>query len=209
MSLKAHNNDLKGKTLTKLQQQATKFLFIFFIVAKGLCAQNTEIDGLIKSELKMTFPRIYFKNNLIEYEAMPYTVDSCFKYIAANLKDIRSFVIWRDSSESEQLSTRRIQKLKADLNKYTPSAKIYIESMKGAQKISQLTIKKSSSIEQTRYLLSLNAVFDVYTTGTLPEKQVGKKSHIYHPRFWCFNCWRAHRFSKDYRRLHVKQETKT
>jgi hypothetical protein len=188
-----------------MQQQATKFLFIFFIVAGGLRAQSTEIDGLIKGELVMTYPRVYFKNNSSDYAKMPYTVDSCFKYIATNLKDIKSFVIWRDSSEGEQLTSKRIKKLKTDLNKYIPTTKIYIESMKGTQKISQLTIKKSISTEQTQYLLSLNAVFDVYTTGTLPEKDVGKKSHIYHPRFWCFNCWRAHRFSKDYRRLHVKQ----
>ena len=188
-----------------MQPPATKFFLIFFIVAKGLCAQSTEIDGLIKGELVMTYPRVYFKNNTTDYAAMPYSADSCFKYIAANLKDVRGFVIWRDSSETEQLTTKRIKKLKADLHKYTLSAKIYIESMKGAQKIAQLTIEKSNSYEQRQYLLSLNAVFDVYTTAMLPEKDLGKKSHVYHPRFWCFNCWRAHRFTKDYRRLHVKQ----
>jgi hypothetical protein len=186
-----------------MQQQATKILFILLLIAKGLCAQDAEINGLIKGELKMTFPRIYFKNKTSDYAPMSYTVDSCFKYIAANLKDIRSFIIWRDSSETEQLTTKRIKKLKADLTKYT-STKIYIESMKAAQKILQSTINKSNSYEQRQYLLSLNSVFDVYTTGMPAEKDVGKKSHIYHPRFWCFNCWRAHRFTKDYRRLHTK-----
>ncbi|HXD93044.1 MAG TPA: hypothetical protein VNX01_07505 [Bacteroidia bacterium] len=188
--------------------RTTKLFLILFIIATRFFAQDTEIDGLIKGELKMTYPRVYFKNNVTDYAAMPYSTDSCFKYIAANLKAVRSFVIWRDSSETEQLTTKRIKKLKADLHKYTPSAKIYIESMKAAQKISQFTIKKSNSFEQTQYLLSLNSVFDVYTTGVLAEKDLGKKSHVYHPRFWCFNCWRAHRFTKDYKRLHVKQEAK-
>ena len=49
-------------------------------------------------ELKMTYPSIYFVLNSTEYAVMPYTVDSCFKYIAANIKYLNSIVIWRDSS---------------------------------------------------------------------------------------------------------------
>ena len=184
-------------------QRTAKFLLILFIFTKTICAQDTEIAGLIKGELKMTYPRIYFKNNVTDYAAMPYSADSCFKYITINLKDIRSFVIWRDSSETEQLTTKRIKKLKADLIKYT-AAKIYIESMKGAQRVLQSTISKANAYEQKQYLLSLNAVFDVYTTAQLAEKDLGKKSHIQHPRIWCLNCWKKGRFSKDYQRLHVK-----
>ena len=184
-------------------QRTKKNFLLLLIITKTLCAQ--EIDGLIKGELKMTFPRVYFKNGTSDYAPMPYSPDSCFKYIADNIQDVKSLVIWRDSSETEKLTTKRIQKLKADLNKYTPATKIYIESMKAAQKLPQRTISKSNSAEQKQYLLSLNTAFDVYTTETLPKQKLGKKSHIYHPRFWCFNCWRAHRFTKEYRRLHVKQ----
>lgn len=187
-----------------MQQRTTKLLLIFLVVAAGLQGQNIEIDGLIKGELKMTFPSIYFKNNSVDYAAMPYTVDSCFKYIATHIKDIKSFVIWRDSSEKDQLTKRRIKKLKADLNKYTPADIIDIQTMGKTQKISQSTIHKGVDYKQIQYLLSLNSVFDIYTTGVLTEKKRTKKSHIERPRLWCLKCWKNRRFSKDYRRLHVK-----
>ncbi|HXU27157.1 MAG TPA: hypothetical protein VN698_07985 [Bacteroidia bacterium] len=161
-------------------QQATKFFFLLFIITKTICAQDAEINGL-----KMSYPRVYFKTGSTDYAPMPYSADSCFKYIAANIKDIKSFVIWRDSSESEQLSTQRIKKLKADLHKYTP-AKIYIESMKAAQRVLQSSINKSNSAEQRQYLLSLNSVFDVYTTATIKNKP-GNEKHEKHLRrlVWC------------------------
>lgn len=187
-----------------MQQRAIILLVLLLAVAAGGFGQNTEIDGLINGELKMSYPSVYFKNKATDYAAMPYSADSCFKYMAAHINDIRSFVIWRDSSETEQLSNQRIKKLKTDLAKYIPKAKIYIESMKGAQKIAKRTIAKSDDATQVGYLLSLNSVFDVYTTSTLAEKIAGKKSHVYHPRWWCLSCWKKHRFSKDYRRLHVK-----
>jgi hypothetical protein len=190
--------------LGAMQQRAIKLVAIFLVVATGLRGQNTEIDRLIKGELEMSFPSIYFKNNSTAYAAMPYTADSCFKYMATHIKDIKSFVIWRDSSETDKLVNKRIENLKVELNKYTPSGKIKIRTMGEAQKISQLTIHKSVDYTQTQYLLSLNSAFDIYTTGVLAEKNLGKKSHVYHPRIWCLNCWKAKRFSKDYRRLHVK-----
>ena len=85
-----------------MRQQAIKLFFIFLVVSTGLKAQNTEINRLVKSELEMSFPSIYFKNNSTEYAKMPYTVDSCLKYIADNLDDIVSFTIWRDSNETDQ-----------------------------------------------------------------------------------------------------------
>ncbi|MBK7669740.1 MAG: hypothetical protein IPJ32_21900 [Sphingobacteriaceae bacterium] len=100
-----------------MPQQTIKQLLIFIIPSISLSAQNTEINRLVKSELEMTFPSIYFKNNSTDYAKMPYAVDSCFKYIAENLDDIVSYTIWRDSNENEQLTKNRIKKLKAGLKK--------------------------------------------------------------------------------------------
>lgn len=58
-----------------MQQQTAKLLLILFITTTGLHCQNTETNRLIKGELKITFPGIYFKNNSLGYAAMPYTVD--------------------------------------------------------------------------------------------------------------------------------------
>ncbi|MDP2386348.1 MAG: hypothetical protein Q8M29_08245 [Bacteroidota bacterium] len=188
-----------------MRQKKVIQVFILLIVTTGLRAQVTEIDRLIKGELNMTFPGIYFKNNSVDYAVMPYTVDSCFKYIAIHIRDINSLVIWRDSSETEQLTTKRIKKLKTDLNKYTPSGKINILSMGKAQKISQRTIAKGADSVQIHYLLSLNSVFDV-SGVIIPTNKKGwlKKPHTERPRLWCLNCWKRGRFTKEYRRLHVK-----
>lgn len=122
---------------------------------------------------------------------MPYTVDSCFNYIAKHIKDIKAYVIWRDSSEAEALTNKRIKKLRADLNKYTPAREIYIESMGKEQKIAQQTIAKGD----VPYLLSLNAVFDISETASLITQKV-KKNHALHPRVWCWRCWRRGAFFK-------------
>jgi hypothetical protein len=170
-----------------MQQQIVKIITILLFVATGLCAQNKETDRLIEGELKMTFPSIYFVNRSKDYAAMPYTVDSCFKYIAANIKDIKSFVIWRDSSETEKLTSSRIKKLKAGLNKYTPSGKIHIHSMDKEQKISQHTIGEGVGDKQIHYLLSLNSVLDISKTKFPTEVKLKKKKHIRSfPRLvWC------------------------
>lgn len=55
-------------------------------------------------------------------------------YIAIHIKDIKDFVIWRDSSETELLTSKRIKKLKADLNQYTPSKEINIQSIGKSKK---------------------------------------------------------------------------
>lgn len=145
-----------------------KWLIIFFIISIGLGAQEKEIDGLIKRELKMTFPSIYFKHNSTDYATMPYTVDSCFKYIALNFDaNINSLVIWRDSLEKEGLTTKRIKKLKEGLHKYIHAGKIDIHSMGKEQKISQRTINMTTDSTKIKYLLSLNSVFDFSKTRPL------------------------------------------
>ena len=162
-------------------------ILMLLLFSASLHAQAPEIDRLIAGELKMTFPGVYFQPNSTAYAAMPYSPDSCFKYIAQRMKYIYSFVIWRDSAETEELSNRRIKKLKADLNKYTPAGKIEIHSMGKEQKISRMTINYSTNKEQRQYLLSLNSVFDISTSRLSAIK---KKNHIERPRIWCMSCWK-------------------
>ena len=140
-------------------------LTIALFFATRLCGQNAEIKTKVDvGELKMTFPSIYFKHNSTEYTTMPYTVDSCFKYIASQIMDINSRPIWRDSSETEQLTNKRIEKLKDDLHKYLRSGTINIQSMGEEQKIPQRTIYRGTDSTQIQYLLSLNSVFDISRT---------------------------------------------
>lgn len=73
--------------------------------------------------------------------------------------------MWRDSTETEQLTKNRIKKLRTDLNKFTPSSKIHFDNMGEVQKVSRHTIDKSLSPEQIQYLLSLNSVLDI--SGTI------------------------------------------
>lgn len=151
-------------------------IVLLLLISTGLHAQDSEIDRLIQGELKMTFPSIHFKHNSTEYAAMPYTVDSCLKYIALRYKDnLNSLVIWRDSTETEELTNKRIEKLKLALRKYLPSGKIEIHSMGDQQKISRQTIGMTSDSTKTEYLLSLNSVFDISKTRFPPEKKKVKR----------------------------------
>jgi hypothetical protein len=103
---------------------------------------------------------------------MPYTPDSCIKYIAFHFKDnINSLVIWRDSAESEELTDKRIEKLVSELKKYTSVKKSEIHSMGEEQKISRYTINRNYDKEQVIYLLSLNSVFDISKTRYPTEKK--------------------------------------
>ncbi|MBI3519986.1 MAG: hypothetical protein HY062_11590 [Bacteroidetes bacterium] len=150
-------------------------------------AQDSEIDRLVVGELQMTFPSIYFKHNSSDYAVMPYSVDSCLKYIAANIKNLDSYPIWRDTTEKERLTYIRIQKLKSDLNKFVPSKQIHFQSMGTAQKISRRIIEKSKDANQTLYLLSLNSVLDV--SGAIkneinPRKEKKQRKGIPH-LVWC------------------------
>ncbi len=162
-----------------------KLIFILLFSTVQLFAQQTARST--DNELKMTFPSIYFKHNSSDYAVMPYSVDSCFKYIAANIKDLNSYPIWRDSAEKERLSYVRMQKLKTDLKKYIPGKKITFQSMGTAQKISRHTIEKSDDETQKQYLLTLNSVLDV--SGVIENKKVvtkEKKQRKRLPRLvWC------------------------
>jgi hypothetical protein len=162
-------------------QTLAKYVILLFLSTK-LIGQGSEIKVRIDvGELKMTFPSIYFKHNSTEYAEMPYTVDSCFKHIATNIKDVTGKPIWRDSAETEQLTSKRIKKIKTDLSKYT-SKKLAIESMKTKQKISRRTINIGVDSEQVDYLLSLNSVFDIAKTRFPKTGNHG---------LWIFGtCWR-------------------
>jgi hypothetical protein len=186
-----------------------KIIFMLLACTTWLHAQVIETDSWRNSgELKMTFPGIYFEHNSIDYAAMPYTVDSSFKYMALHVKDIYSFVIWRDSSETEDLSNKRIIKLKLDLNKYTPSNRIDIRSMGVEQKISRRTIDKAVDSTHFEYLLSLNSVFDISKTRFLIKKKWKYKSHIELPRLWCLSCWRHGFHIKERKRIRAAKRAK-
>jgi hypothetical protein len=191
-----------------MQNQVTKLIFLFLVVSTWLFAQNKETDRLIKGELKMTFPSIYFKHKSTDYATMPYAVDSCYKYIALHIKDINDYVIWRDSLETDQLTKKRIKKLKTGLNQYTPSLNIYIESMGKEQKISRATINLTNDNQQIQYLLSLNSVFDISKTHLLTEKKWWQRRTHYEGRYLCFGCWRRGAFTKEYQRLHGRKKQK-
>ncbi len=164
----------------------TLIILLFLVVARSLSAQNAEVTKLMEGELKMTYPSIYFVHNSTEYAAMPYPVDSCFKYIAGHIKYLNSIVIWRDSAETETLTNTRIKKLKLDLNKYVPSNNIDIESMEDLQKLSQRTINKASDEKQKQYLLSFNSVLDV--SGAIRHRRKWRRTHV-EGRIFCLECW--------------------
>jgi hypothetical protein len=186
---------------------AIKILFTLCVVSLRIVSQNKEIENVIEGELKMTFPSIYFKHGSTDYAIMPYTADSCFKYIAIHFEDnINSLVIWRDSTETEQLTNKRIEKLKTGIKKHLSSKDVTIHSMDEEQKISRRTIYSTSDSARIQYLFSLNSVFDISKTQFPVEKKSTKRSHVDHPRIWCPKCWKNHRFSKEYRQLHVKKK---
>ena len=168
--------------------QKTKIVLLFLVVSITLHGQDKNSQSKLNSgEFKMNFPSIYFKNNSTDYAAMPYSVDSCFKYIAANTKYINDLVIWRDSLEPEKFSKQRIKKIRTALSKYKEIRGIPIESMGKEQKISRHTIEISSDQTQIQYLLSLNSVFEI--SATRFEKQAKYTNHIMRPRIWCWGCW--------------------
>lgn len=168
-------------------RSATRILILCLFAVIRSFGQNTEINRLVKSELEMTFPSIYFKHNSTDYAAMPYSVDSCFKYIAENFNDIVSYTIWRDSLETDALTKKRIKKLKAGLNEFTPASQVEIQNMGKQQKISRHTIDKGVDKKQVQYLLSLNSVFDVSKTAGA-KKKWRLRNHVEAPRPWCWGC---------------------
>ena len=169
-------------------QRIISILLILFFFSDSLHAQNPEVQRLMEQELKMTYPSIYFAHNSTDYAVMPYTVDSCFKYIAANIKYLNSIVIWRDSSETELLSGARTKKLKLDINKYIPSRNVNIESMGNLHKLSQRTINKASNDKELQYLLSFNSVLDV--SGAIRKRKKWRRTHV-EGRIFCMECWQC------------------
>ncbi len=159
-----------------------KLTLLLFFISTRLPGQGSETGKLTKGELKMIFPGIYFKHNTTDYATMPYTVDSCLKYISLHIKDINDLVIWRDSLETEKLTQQRIKKLKTELRKYKVTG-ASIESMGKAQKIFRKTIEANTDSTQINYLLSLNSVFEVAQTR-LPNEASVKPS-----KKWQLPCW--------------------
>lgn len=134
----------------------------------------------------MTFPSIHFKHGSTAYANMPYSVDSCFKYIAFRFdENSNSLVIWRDSTESEALTIKRIKKLKFALQKYLRTNEFQIYSMGAEQKVSRHTIKMTSDSSKINYLLALNSVCDISKTRRpiLPTQ-----SHLFRPKLFCWAC---------------------
>ena len=176
-------------------QTLAKLILVLLFISPTLSGQNVEIQTSINNgELKMSFPSIYFKHKATDYATMPYTVDSCFKYIALHIKDINDLVIWRDSLETEKLTNQRIKKLKTELSKYKVSG-IYIKSMGKEQKISRRTIEDSTDSTQIKYLLSLNSVFDISRTKTPIKPHKG----------WHLPCWMNWQLDKSGRE-HCRME---
>jgi hypothetical protein len=171
----------------------SKLIFTFLLLCSRLYAQVSEVDRLIAGELKMTFPSIYFQHNSTAYANMPYTVDSCYRYIAQNFNsDVTQLVIWRDSAETEELTKKRIVILKAGITKYKLKGKVRIESMGEEQKVSRQTVALTNDSVKINYLLSLNSVMDFSNTN-FPVKKQNMSDHVMHPKIYCLACW-AHGF---------------
>jgi hypothetical protein len=170
----------------------TKLIPVLLFLSMKLQGQGTETDRRIQSEFKMTFPSIYFKHKSTDYTKMPYTADSCFKYIAFHFDEsVNSLVIWQDSAETDALTTKRIKKLKAALHTFIPSGNFEIYPMGKEQKISRHTISNTFKGDQRDYALSLNSVFDISKT-LFPNYESSKsRSHILHPKIWCGKCWKS------------------
>lgn len=157
------------------------FIAVCFLSGSWIFGQNGEVERLISNELKMTFPSIYFKNNSVEYiDNLPYTLDSCYKFIAGNCdRTNNSLVIWRDSAESEELTRRRIKKVKAALKQYGILGRIEVYSMGAEQKISRNTINLASGQTQRDYLISLNSVFEISKSMKLSPKKKAKRHLVW------------------------------
>lgn len=161
------------------------FVLFFFGISFSQISENARVDNT----LKMTFPSIYFKHRSVDYASMPYSADSCYRYIAAHIDDINDFVIWRDTLESEKLSRKRIRKIKSALNEFKGVGGIFIVSMEDKQKISRLTIDNTKDSMQVKYLMNLNSVFEISQTSKAENNKF--KSHLFYPRPWCIDCWRS------------------
>lgn len=167
-----------------------KLIILLFLFCSKLIGQEAATDRLINNELKMVFPCIYFKHLSTDYAAMPYTVDSCLMHIAQNFSDnINSLVIWRDSAETEALTSKRIQKLRLGLRKYIKSSLPEIYSMDAQQKVARYTIRQTNDNKQINYLLTLNSVFEISKTRL--SATVKSNNHLMNPSITCWGCWKS------------------
>lgn len=182
--------------------------FLFF-VPQLIDAQEAEVRRLMEGELKMTFPSIYFKPNSMEYAAMPYSADSCYKYISDHFSEnINSLIVWRDSLETEDLSVKRIKKIKKELRKYVRSGKIEIESMEAEQKLPRRIIEMTADSTQIKYLLSFNTGLDFSRTKFAAKKTRTYKNHYERPRLNCWDCWISGFHYKERRRIRKAKKEK-
>lgn len=167
--------------------KALIFSLILFLFSEfQVNAQTADIPG----EQKMTFPSVYFRSNSVEYAEMPYTADSCYKYIAGHKKnEIGYLIVWHDPSEPDVIASQRLDKVKAEIAKYHPAGKIRIVFMNEGNKISKETLEKARTTDEKKYLLMLNTSIDYSPTRT-NKNQGTYYNHIWYPRPWCLACWR-------------------
>jgi REP element-mobilizing transposase RayT len=170
-----------------LTQVYQKWMVILVLTPTAIKAQDIGLDSRLKSgELNMTFPSIHFKHQSTDYAIMPYSVDSCLKYIASHFdENINSLVIWRDSVETDELTSKRIKKLRSALKKYLQAKEFEIYDAGDEQKVSRHTIKMTTDSSKIKYLLTLNSVFDISKTRKRFETS---QSHVLRPRVFCWNC---------------------
>lgn len=183
-------------------------LFICYVLffSYSAKAQEEEIDYLIQNELKMTFPSIYFKHNSLSYAPMPYSVDSCLKYIALNINDISDLVIWQDSSETEVLVKERMRKIRRAFKRYKETRNITIIPIQKKQKIASSTISKTTDESKVQYLLSLNSVFEISKTRISPERKWWQRRTHKEGRYLCYACWQRGAFNKENRQKNKRKK---
>jgi hypothetical protein len=179
--------NITTSTAIAKSRRTYRLLFLFIYFYSHFRAQNQEIGTRLNNgELKMNFPGIYFKHNSAEYAQMPYSVDSCFIYIAKHFEDLKSYVLWRDSLETEHLTSKRIHKLQQSMKTYTAIGSVHIQSMGKAQKLSRRTLNLAANSKQSQFLLSLNSVFEV--SGTLPPASSKRKKFCWFCFFHLKSC---------------------
>jgi predicted transglutaminase-like cysteine proteinase len=146
-----------------------KLKFFIIILVLGFSSQ---FYGQMKH--KMEFPNIYFKLNSTDYAEMPYKVDSCFKFIINDLSKDPLYnkielAIWRDSCETEQLTKRRIKKIKNELSKFNVENKFEFKDSGSWQKYANAwKLKDDKKGDINRYILTLGSMLEVTTFYITP-----------------------------------------
>lgn len=94
--------------------QPTKLFVILLLLTTTLFAQQKDTSTTVGSQIKMTFPSIDSKTKVPIMLQCLIQLIPALNYITKHVKDIKAYVIWRDSSETEVLTNKRIKKLKTD-----------------------------------------------------------------------------------------------